>query len=563
MADNFYLDNDDLRFQIETMTDWNSINSMREDFSSEECPFENVEEAREANIDMLTDPVGSLAAERIAPRAEEIDREGCKLENGQVIFPDGVNRNMADLKDAQLSGITMGTEYGGMGFSKTFYASAIEIVSRADASLMNLFSLQGIGETIEHFASDELKDMYLPGMAAGDLTGAMVLTEADAGSDLAASRTSGDLLAGEDPITGEWKVKGTKRFITNGCGDVLLVLARSEDPQKLAGSRGLSFFLVEKSEKVQVRRIEEKLGIHGSPTCELYFDDAPARLIGKRGRGLTKYTAWLMGEARLGVAAQAVGIAEASLREAQKYGEEREQFGQKIKTFPAVGAMLTDMRVATEASRALLYATSYFVDMKDGTEAKNLKAEGKKYSRAADLFTPLVKYYAAEICSKVSYDSIQIHGGNGFMVDYPAERLYRDARITSIYEGTSQIQIEWALPRIIRGDLDPIIQEWAEKARTSSCDPELFKKAAQINDCLNEAISYLRDKDKAYRALMARRLADLAIATFLAYHFLVQSSKWDYKKKIAARYILDTLPLSKFNLEILLSDRPLDLEMMD
>ena len=271
MADNFYLDNADLRFHMERMVDWKSLLSLRGDIDTTDSPFDSLEEAREANIDMLNDPVGSLAAERIAPRAEEVDQEGCRLVEGEVVFPEGLKRNLADLAEAQLTGITLDPEWGGMGFSKTFYTAATEIISRADASLMNFFGLQGIGDTIQQFGDEEICAEYLPRMATGEETGAMVLTEADAGSDLGAVRTKADLEAQQDPATGEWLLKGTKRFITNGCGDVLLVLARSEDPSKYGGSRGLSFFVTRKSERVQIRRIEEKLGIHGSPTCEIYF----------------------------------------------------------------------------------------------------------------------------------------------------------------------------------------------------------------------------------------------------------------------------------------------------
>ncbi|MFQ6043268.1 MAG: acyl-CoA dehydrogenase family protein, partial [Candidatus Poribacteria bacterium] len=296
---NFYLDNDDLRFQMEQMVDWTSIVELKEEIDSEDCPYETIEEAVETYIDMLNDPIGELAANRIALRAAEIDEEGCSFENGVVTLPEGMVRNLEDLKDAQLMGITLPAEYDGLNFPVTFYTAATEIISRADAALMNFFGLQGIGETIAKFASDEIKEQYLPGFTSGELTGAMVLTEPDAGSDLSAIQTKATF----NPDAEEWTIRGAKRFITNGCGDVLLVLARSEDPKRFSGGRGLSLFLVETSDAVQVRRIEEKMGIHGSPTCEIYFDDAKAVLIGQRGRGLTRYVNWLMNAARLAVAA--------------------------------------------------------------------------------------------------------------------------------------------------------------------------------------------------------------------------------------------------------------------
>ncbi len=422
MADeNFYLDNKDLQFVMSQMVDWTAIFDARGDLTNEDAMFETHEEAREANLDMLASPIGEISAQRIAPRAEEVDREGCKLVDGEVIFPEALKRNLQDLAEAQLCGITLSPKYGGLGFSKTFYTAATEIVSRADASLMNFFGLQGIGETVEHFADEESKEQYLPDMASGAKTGAMVLTEPDAGSDLAAIRTRSDLAAQQDPETGMWYLKGTKRFITNGCGDVHVVLARSEDR---AGSRGLSFFLCEKGPTLHVRRIEEKLGIHGSPTCELYFDNTPARLIGKRGLGLARYTAWLMAAARLGVAAQAQGISEAALREGERYATEREQFGKPIAKHQAIQFMLADMAVQIDAARLLVRKAAL---LQDAGKSSNLESS-------------IAKLYASEMATRVCLDAIQIHGGYGYLKDWPVERYLRDAKLCEIGEGSSQIQ---------------------------------------------------------------------------------------------------------------------------
>jgi len=559
-SENFYTDNPDLRFVMERMTDWQAILTTRGDVGLPESPFESVEEAVEANVDMLGDPIGAIAAQRIAPRAEEVDKLGCRLENGQVVFPEPLQRNLDDLREAQLCGLTVDPQFGGAGFSKTFYSAAVEMVSRADASLMNFFGLQGIADTIQQFASEEIKAEMLPPMAAGELSGAMVLTEADAGSDLSAVRTRSALEA-EQETDGSWTISGSKRFITNGCGDVLLVLARSEDPAKYGGGRGLSFFLVTKGERVQVRRIEEKLGIHGSPTCELYFDKAPARLIGRRGHGLTRYTAWLMAAARLGVAAQSVGISEAALREAEAYAREREQFGKPIGELPAVISLLADMRVATEASRALLYATSTFVDLQEGAEKRGLPEE-KRYAKAADLLTPLVKYYASEMCNVVTSAAIQVHGGNGFMKDYPVERLYRDARITNIYEGTSQIQIDWAVLRLVRGELAAILEPYAAKGWA---DPELAELAASLQatrPLLDGAVAFVKEKGGEYRDLMARRLVDLALDHYLGWLLLAQAERWDYKRKVARRFLADALPRLRMNHEIVMSGRALEVERL-
>jgi len=558
-SENFYHDNPDLRFVMEKMTDWQTIFTLRGDVGRAESPFDSVAEAQEANLDMLADPIGAIAAQRIAPRAEEVDRLGCRLENGQVIFSEPLQRNLDDLREAQLTGLTVDAAFGGAGFSKTFYSAAVEMVSRADASLMNFFGLQGIADTIQQFASEEIKAEMLPPMASGELSGAMVLTEADAGSDLGAVRTRSALDAEQEP-DGTWTITGAKRFITNGCGDVLLVLARSEDPAKYGGGRGLSFFLVTKSERVQVRRIEEKLGIHGSPTCELYFDKAPARLIGRRGHGLTRYTVWLMAAARLGVAAQSVGISEAALREAEAYADDREQFGKPIRQMPAVASLLADMRVATEASRALLYATSTFVDLQEAAEKFGLKEEEKRFGRAADLLTPLVKYYASEVCNRVASDAIQVHGGNGFMKDYPVERLFRDARITNIYEGTSQIQIDWAVLRLVRGDMAALLEpfnamDW--DAAGLGAEATALRAARPL---LDEATAFVKEKGAEYRDLMARRLVDLALDHYLAWLFLAQAAKWDYKRKVAARFLADALPRMRMLHEVLMSGRGLELE---
>jgi alkylation response protein AidB-like acyl-CoA dehydrogenase len=561
-SENFYLDNQDLRFVLEETVDWASLLKLRGDVDGAESPFDSVDEAREANIDMLTDPVGSLSAQRIAPRAEEVDHLGCRLENGQVVFPEPIQRNMDDLKEAQLMGLTIDPAYGGLGFSKTFYTAATELISRADASLMNYFSLQGIAETIQHFADEDIKEQYIPAMATGELSGAMVLTEADAGSDLGAVRTKSELEAEQDPATGEWFITGAKRFITNGCGDVLLVLARSEDPAKYGGSRGLSFFVTQKSEHVQIRRIEEKLGIHGSPTCEIYFDHAPARLIGRRGRGLIKYTAWLMAEARLGVAAQSVGISEAALREARIYADEREQFGKPIRELPAVASMLADMQMMTEASRALLYDTAYYVDLNEAAEKFERKDEMKKYGRLADLLTPMVKYYAAELCNTVTYQAIQVHGGNGFMKDYPVERLYRDARITNIYEGTSQIQIEWAIMRLLRGEsaslLDPKESQTFENSELAAFADSLKQARAG----LEEAIAHVKTGGNERRDLEARRVVDMTLDLYVGWLLLKQASIKEEKLKLVRRYMATAMPRFRMNHEMVMAGRTLEMEQL-
>ncbi len=549
MADNFYLDNADLRFHTEHMIDWTSIVELNEDCGSADCPYPNAEEAAALFRDMLRDPIGELAGARIAPRAKAVDELGCSFSNGVVEFPEGLKQNIEDLAAAQLTGITFLREYGGMSLSRTFYAAATEIISRADASLMCYFGLQGVGGTIEKFGSDELKRRYLGKLASGEWTSAMLLTEPDAGSELGAMRTRATL----DAATGHWRLNGSKRFITFGCSDVLVTLARSEDPDKAPGSKGISVFVVEKGPGVTVARIESKLGIHGSPTCEVQFEDAPAYLVGERGRGLTTYGAWLMREARVAVAAQAVGISQAAVVEALKYADERQQFGQKIKEFPQIAEMLADMQVATQAARTLLYAASQTVDLEQGARARGHK-DAKKYARLADILTPLAKYYAAEVSSAVASDAIQVHGGNGFTREYPVERLYRDARITSIYEGTSQIQIIAAIVRILRGGLEGVITQLSEQPLTVEELRPLADEAAQAHELLRKAIAYVTTREPEYWDLVARKIVDMAIDVFISYEFLRQAEKaaeaggaYPLKAKIARRFIHGMLPRVEMN----------------
>lgn len=555
-SQNFYLDNADLRFQVEKRVDWRSILEARGQLGQPGCVYESLEEAVETFRDLLIDPVGSLAAERIAPRAAQIDQEGCRLEQGRVVLPKAMEQNLRDLAEADLMGMTLPPEYGGLGFPTTLYTAATEIVSRADVSLMNLFGLQGIAETIARFGDEELKARYVPPFARGEATGAMVLTEPEAGSDLMAIQTR----ALEDPsIPGGWRIRGVKRFITNGCGDILLVLARSEEPERFSGARGLSLFLVEKGERVQVRRVEEKMGIHGSPTCELYFDDAPAYLIGRRGRGLTQYVNWLMNAARLGVAAQCLGIGEAAYREALGYAMEREQFGSRIIEFPPVAEMLVEIKATLEAMRSLVYRTAEAVDLDDalGSQLELMDRKDAKYnslrkkrdeaSQAAELLTPMVKFYTSEACIRITNLALQVHGGNGYMRDYPVERLYRDARITNIYEGTSQMQVERAVAKITKGVLEELLEAYSsrdfESPRLRGLAQELGEARRVFQGCL-EAIRSQRGlapqaggESGALRSLFARRLTEMGAELLMGYLLLEEGRLWERKVSVAAHFV--------------------------
>ena len=437
-------------------------------------------------------------------------------------------------------GFTLPRRFGGLNMPTTVYSMAIEMVSRADASLMNIFGLQGIAETINAFASEELKQQYLPDLASGKHTGAMALTEPDAGSDLQRVR-----LRAHEALDGTWRLNGVKRFITNGCGEILLVLARSEPDEQ--GGLGLSLFIAERQPAIRVRRIEEKLGIHGSPTCELEFHDAVGHLVGERRRGLVTYTMALMNGARVGIAAQSVGIAEAAYREARIYAHTRTQFGKRIEQFPAVADLLIDMKMLVEASRALTLDASRAMDV-DNTLTERIerglvekeripdaKKEQRKYMRLAGFLTPIAKYYASEASVKVSSDAIQVLGGSGFMRDYPLERLWRDSRITPIYEGTSQLQVVAAIRGVTSGVAEGYFEE-LDKGFTGEFD-ELAKPLREARVALKAAVDFAKAKGSEYTDLYARDLVDIAIDVLLGYLFLKMAQKSDKKLAVARHFI--------------------------
>jgi alkylation response protein AidB-like acyl-CoA dehydrogenase len=404
---------------------------------------------------------------------------------------------------------------------------------------MNIFGLQGIGETINAFASEEIKQKYLPDFAAGKVTGAMVLTEPDAGSDLQAVK----LRAFQDD-KGNWFLHGVKRFITNGCGEVLLVLARSEPDR--SGGLGLSLFVCDRGPAVHIRRLEDKLGIHGSPTCEIFFDNTPCELIGERKRGLAPYVMSLMNGARIGIAAQSMGIAEAAFRIARDYAASRKQFGVAIEKLPAVRDMLINMKIDMESGRALLYETSRVVDMEialnrqlesnppeDKEQAKQIKNDLRKHKRYAALLTPISKYYCSELCNRIAYDSIQVLGGSGFCRDYACERHARDARITTIYEGTSQLQIVAAVRGVCSGTAEKLITELAEQNYESQVK-ELLDELSQGTEQMKNAASFVKDNGNEYMDLYGRALVD--ITTYLINGYLLcgqASTKVDMEVEIA------------------------------
>lgn len=554
---NFFSDNKDLVDLFEHM-DVQQIVSMQENGfrDAENWDYAPVDyaDAIDSYRRVLT-LVGDISANFIEPRAEDVDAEGVRLEDGKVHYADGTREALKQLSSADLMGFTLPRKYGGLNLPVFLYTMAIEIVSRADASLMNIFGLQDIAETINEFASEELKEYYLPKFSSGEVTGAMVLTEPDAGSDL--TNVQLRAIPGDDDET--WYLNGVKRFITNGCAEVLLVLARSEPD--VSGARGLSLFLCEGDDTVRVRRLEDKLGIHGSPTCELQFSRTPAKLVGDRKRGLSKYVMSLMNGARLGIAAQAIGIAEAALNEALEYAATRDQFGQPIREFPAVREMLASMHMKVETSRLLAYETSVAVDIHNnierlsGTEqladipgGKELADNSRFYRKLASALTPLVKYYTTEMCNEVCYDAMQVLAGSGYMRDYPVERYYRDARITTIYEGTTQIQYNAAVGYVTSGFFeDRFTQLHRELEKEGSPFLERLKEA---RDWLDDAVNYINEQDDSeYKMLHAGRLCESAATIYNGYLLIKPASRSDHKKALAENYFAHTLPLVKLNCE--------------
>jgi len=414
-------------------------------------------EEAEQWYDMVLKNAGDICSNFIWPRSEEVDIKGATFKDGIVEWADATKENMKILGDAGYLGGTLPRQYGGLNLPVTINSAIVEMVSQADASLMNLYGLQDIAVTVFKFGTEEQKNRVLPKFCHGEVSGSMALTEPDAGSDLQAVQLKGI------EKDGKWYLDGVKRFITNGSGEISLVLARSEKGSK--GGRGLSMFLYERyrDDNMIVRRIEDKHGIHGSPTCELQFNMAECELVGKRKFGLIKYVMSLMNGARLGVSAQALGIAQAAYEEAVKYANEREQFGKTIVNIPAVYQMLKNMQAEIETSRLLFYKTATAVDFEDMYERKHSKGENvrqelKQAKSIADILTPLSKFVITEMANKVCYDSVQIHGGCGYMKDFPVERLSRDARITNIYEGTTQLQVVAVLSglksNVLKNELD-------------------------------------------------------------------------------------------------------------
>ncbi len=481
--------------------------------------------------------VGEICGGRIAENAEAVDHQGASCSDGRAHYADGTVENLDLCRKAGLMGMAMPRRFGGLNMPITPYIMAAEIVSRADIGFENLWGLQDCAETLYEFGSEEQRAKYIPRVCEGE-TMSMDLTEPDAGSDLQSV-----MLKATQKEDGTWVLNGVKRFITNGDSDIHLVLARSEEGTK--DGRGLSMFIYDKRNGgVTVRRIENKMGIKGSPTCELVYKNAPAELCGNRRMGLIKYVMALMNGARLGIAAQSVGVSEIAYREAHQYALERRQFGKAIIEFPAVAEMLAIMNAKLQASRTLLYETARFVDMykiyEDIARERKLnedeRADMKHYSRLADALTPLAKGLGSEYCNQNAYDCIQIHGGSGFMKDYACERVYRDARITSIYEGTTQLQVVAAIRYVTTGVYKTLIDSYAAEGFSGALAPlaETLGKLTEAYQASVDAVAAVNEPK--YLDFMARRLVEMAGDIIMGYLLLKDAKVCESFTDVATVY---------------------------
>ena len=526
---NFFLDNKDLQYHMNHPLMKRIVELKEKGYADKDLydyaptDFEDAQDSYRRVMEII----GEVCGDVIAPNAEGVDHDGPKVVDDHVVYAPGTARNIEALNKAGLFGLTLPRKYEGLNFPLIYFVMANEMVARADAGFENIWGLQDCAETLNEFASEEIKAKYLPRVSRGE-TCAMDLTEPDAGSDLQAVM----LKAHWDEAKGTWLLNGVKRFITNGDGHISLVLARSEEGT--ADARGLSMFVYDRNHMaVKVRRIENKLGIKGSPTCELVFTNAPAELVGDRKMGLIKYVMSLMNAARLGIGAQSTGLSEAAYREALKYARERQQFGKAIIEFPAIRELLANMKAKLQGSRAMLYETTRFVEIyKDLTHISHdrkltpeERAEMKAYTRLADAFTPMLKLMSSEYCNSLAYDAIQIFGGSGYMKDYPIERIYRDARITSIYEGTTQLQVVAAIRYVTTKTYLARMREFEAEA----VKPELegLKERIKVMTDKYEKIidKVLEAKDNEQIDFFARRLVEMSAYILMSQLLVRDASK--------------------------------------
>jgi len=547
MSENFFHDNPDLEFRL-AQIDLREALELKEHAYAEAAQYpgapRNYADAKD-NYAIVLGVMGEICGERIAPRAAEADEEGAHFLDGEVTYSAPTLDAIEAIRQAGLFGAMLPREFGGLNLPESIYSMLVEIVARAESGLMTVYGLQEIASMIDEYGDQETKERVLPRFSRGEVSGAMVLTEADAGSDLGAVATKATL----DEATGKWTLNGVKRFITNGLADISVVLARSEEGS--SDARGLSMFLVEKDETVKIRRIEHKMGIRSSPTCEIQYNNTPCTLIGKRRFGLMRYSMNLMNGARLAVAAQALGIAEAAWREADRYSKERIQFGKPIRVLPAVGRLLLSMRVDLEATRALLAETATWVDLwkvyekavGDGSDVDPAtRARLKACATIAETMTPMVKYCSTEMGNRVCYQSMQVHGGVGYMKEFNIERLFRDVRITNIYEGTSQLQVVAAIGKLLNRSLDPLFAEW--EAAEYPADMAAEKATLiELTDVYQSAVDNLKAQpDRAKVDYYACDLVDQAVWLTCSWLLLRDTNVLESKKSIARSYIASIAP---------------------
>ena len=526
---NFYLDNPTLHYHLHHPLMKRIVELKERNYTEKDlfdyAPFD-YEDASDS-YGKVMEIAGEVLGEVVAPNAEAVDAIGPKVVNNRVVYAPGTAENLKITTQAGLMGLTMPRRYGGLNFPMVTFIMVSEMAARADAGFCNLLALQDCAETLYAFGDEAQWNQFIPRVCAGE-TMSMDLTEPDAGSDLQAVM----LKATYDEADDCWRLNGVKRFITNGDADIHLVLARSEEGTK--DGRGLSMFIYDKRDGgVNVRRIENKMGIKGSPTCELTFKNAKAQLCGSRRLGLIKYVMSLMNGARLGIMAQATGISEAAYREAIAYAKDRKQFGKAIVEFPAVYEMIANIKAKLDGSRTVLYETSRFVDMykilEDIEKERKLdeaeKAELKKYKKLADAFTPLGKAFTTEYANQNTYDCIQIHGGSGFMKDYPCERYYRDARITNIYEGTTQLQVVAAIRHVLTGTYLAQMKDYQEEVLNPELDG-LKARLAHLVDIYEQLVPKVADtKDSEYIDFHARRLVECAGHICIGYLLLSDANR--------------------------------------
>ena len=537
---NFFTDNPDLLHHLNHPMMRKIVELKERNFADAEnfdyAPL-NFEDAMD-NYTRVLEVVGDICANIIAENAESVDHEGASCSDGRAHYASATVENLKACRQAGLMGMAMPRRFGGLNFPITPYIMAADIVSRADTGFENLWGLQDCAETLYEFGNEDQRARFIPRVCEGE-TMSMDLTEPDAGSDLQSV-----MLRATQKEDGTWVLNGVKRFITNGDSDIHLVLARSEEGTK--DGRGLSMFIYDKRNGgVTVRRIENKMGIKGSPTCELVYKNALAELCGSRRMGLIKYVMALMNGARLGIAAQSVGCSEIAYREALAYAKDRRQFGKAIIEFPAVAEMIAVIKAKLDASRTLLYECARYVDLykayediaRERTLTPDERKECKQYNRLADALTPMAKGLGSEYCNQNAYDCIQIHGGSGFMKDYACERIYRDARITSIYEGTTQLQVVAAIRHVTTGTYLGRIKEYENESYAESLLP-LKNKLVEMTAKFEQAVEKVTaTKDTEYVDFQARRLVEMAGHIVMGYLLISDATRNSEFEASAANYI--------------------------